>query len=137
MMTKMLLHFSERRPFKIGHQKFPFLNRIIFRILCRINFLLLVEKKLQYLSTVRKNDDKNNALFITFCEEECFEIVPQSDGDDGEVCAEGEDGEEAEEVVDGGQVPGLTSLGLEVQCVQVVDLREGKNTWGKRKKKKK
>ena len=41
-------------------------------------------------------------MLCTFREEERLQIVPERDGNDGEVCGQREDGEQAEEVVDGG-----------------------------------
>ena len=46
-------------------------------------------------------------LSLTLCEEESLEVVPQRDGDDGEVGRQGEHGKQAQEVVDPRQVPGL------------------------------
>ena len=63
----------------------------------------------------------------TFSEEQCLEVVPQRDGNDGEICREREDGEEAEKVVDDGEVPRLSRFGLEVERVEVVDLLEGED----------
>ena len=67
------------------------------------------------------------SLKDTFSEEQCLEVVPQRDGNDGEICREREDGEEAEKVVDDGEVPRLSRFGLEVERVEVVDLLEGED----------
>ena len=68
--------------------------------------------------------DKNECRKFTFSEKESLQVVPESDGDDWEVCRESEDRKKTEKVVHDGQVPGLALDGCEVEGVQVVQLGE-------------
>ena len=58
-------------------------------------------------------------VYDTFSEKERLQVVSERDGNDGEVGGECEDGEEAQEVMNGGQIPRLTSFGLKIQIVTI------------------
>ena len=68
-----------------------------------------------------------------FSEEQSFQIIPQSDGNNWKIGREGKDREETKEVMDNFQVPRLIGIRLEIECVQVADLIKCKNPWKKRK----